>query len=241
MRKVLFGIGLIVMFLLILAATYFLSDAGNSTSPPAEETVTGEKRGEGTGAGTRAESSSRDTGALAENNPAGMIDSARGDAEVDSLISSLFEEVDGEETGSPDSHGGGSGGESDIPWDSLDVGAQTEAGSTKAGSSADTIQVLTQRVAQLEKLLDARSDSIQALLVKVSGAQGKEARKDNLAKLVKVMEEMKPNEMKGIANGLDDQFLIDILVKMKPRNAAKLLAVIEPQRASRISMLMAEN
>jgi flagellar motility protein MotE (MotC chaperone) len=60
-------------------------------------------------------------------------------------------------------------------------------------------------------------------------------RQAGIRKLAKIYEAMTPQQAAAILSRMDDQSIIDILWKMKQREAAKVLASFDPVRASRLS------
>lgn len=62
---------------------------------------------------------------------------------------------------------------------------------------------------------------------------------ENIARLVTVYQGMRPEELARVAEGLDDTLLVQILLSMDERNAAKLLGALTPDRAAKLSRLIA--
>jgi flagellar motility protein MotE (MotC chaperone) len=226
MKKVILGIGVFVMFILILGVTYFFHNRDETRYMAEKEIVTG--------------STGAIRSAIGESLQAMVNESMNENSELDSLMSTIFEEFEVEDNQPMELERDQLPDHSETKDELSDSLATESVERSTTASTRDTIDVLLEKLVKLEALLGVKDDSLRMFQTMVVQSGENTAKKDNLPKLVKMMEEMKPNEMKGIANGLDDEFLIDILLKMKARNAAKVLAVLEPQRASRVSMLMAK-
>lgn len=61
---------------------------------------------------------------------------------------------------------------------------------------------------------------------------------NRVKKLVKIIDKMKPLKTVGVFSKLDDEFVVEVLLKMKERNAAKVLSEMPAARAARLSRLM---
>jgi len=61
---------------------------------------------------------------------------------------------------------------------------------------------------------------------------------ENIKKLIKKYENMKPLKAAKILYGMPDKEVVMILKQMKSRQAAKILTALPPQKASRLSLLM---
>jgi flagellar motility protein MotE (MotC chaperone) len=60
----------------------------------------------------------------------------------------------------------------------------------------------------------------------------------DFARFVKVLESMKPAEAAKLLNGVDDGFTIAVVRRLKERQAAKLLALLEPGKARAVTLAL---
>jgi flagellar motility protein MotE (MotC chaperone) len=67
-----------------------------------------------------------------------------------------------------------------------------------------------------------------------------EAREKDLFKIVTILNMMKPQEIARILRGYDEESMIDILVRIDERKAAKILALMDSDTAVRISNEMGQ-
>lgn len=56
-----------------------------------------------------------------------------------------------------------------------------------------------------------------------------------VAKLVKIIDKMKPVDTASVFSKLDDELVLQLLLRMKDRNAAKVLSQMPPSRAARLT------
>ena len=109
--------------------------------------------------------------------------------------------------------------------------------------SVDTLNWLEKKMAELDtkiakfekkkQELEALEERIKEGLSKVDQAES--ARITNLARLY---DGMKPEEVGKLFANLSDDIVLSILPQMKPANASKILALLPPKRAARISTSM---
>jgi cytoskeletal protein RodZ len=59
-----------------------------------------------------------------------------------------------------------------------------------------------------------------------------------LAKLAKLLESVKPDEAAAIASNLDIDQIVNLVMKMKDRNAGQMLAAMAPEQAARVAARM---
>jgi uncharacterized FlaG/YvyC family protein len=74
--------------------------------------------------------------------------------------------------------------------------------------------------------------------VSVQAAASGDLREFN--KLAKLLDSMKPKDAAAIASELDTDAIVSLIMKMKDRNAAKMMAALPPQLAARIASKMSE-
>ena len=101
---------------------------------------------------------------------------------------------------------------------------------TRAQTLAAAEVRLDEQIAELKVL----EDSLETLLEELD----KESEEEILA-LVKVYESMKAKDAARIFNTLEDQLMLDIADRMKPANVAAVLASMAPDRARKLTELMA--
>jgi len=92
--------------------------------------------------------------------------------------------------------------------DSTPVAAKPEADTTSADQTADASSQTTQD-------------------------DGKQ-----LSKLAKLLESVKPDEAASIASNLDIDQIVELVMKMKDRNAGRMLAAMPPEQAARVAARM---
>ena len=59
-----------------------------------------------------------------------------------------------------------------------------------------------------------------------------------MKKLVNIVDKMKPQETATVMARLEDEFVVQVLLRMRERTAAKVLSEMPPARAARLSKLM---
>ena len=88
--------------------------------------------------------------------------------------------------------------------------------------------------------IESRQKEVEILLARVEAkVQVMEEERDRmLAQLARVYETMKPEAAAGILAGIEVDTSTEILRRMKERNAAQVMANLDPQSAARISQRM---
>lgn len=101
----------------------------------------------------------------------------------------------------------------------------------------EALKVSEQRLLALKKDVDQRITKYQDLLAQVQDALKllKSASGKNTAQLVKVYEIMPPENTAQALSKLDEATAVKIMLMMKPRKAAAVMAQMPPQVASAIS------
>ena len=96
-------------------------------------------------------------------------------------------------------------------------------------------------LAAAETRLAARVVELTALQHKLEALEvGRKQREDaNWTGLVKLYETMKPRDAATIFNDLDMPVLLQVVDRMKERNAAPVLAAMEPERARQVTSQLA--
>lgn len=62
---------------------------------------------------------------------------------------------------------------------------------------------------------------------------------ENIARLVMLYEQMRPEQLAEVIEGLDDALVIQMLFQMEERRAAALLGALPPERAAHLSRVIA--
>ena len=88
--------------------------------------------------------------------------------------------------------------------------------------------------------IESRQQEVETLLARVEAkVQVMEEERDRmLGQLARVYETMKPAAAAGILSGIEVDTSTEILRRMKERNAAQVMASLDPQSAARISQRM---
>jgi flagellar motility protein MotE (MotC chaperone) len=86
-------------------------------------------------------------------------------------------------------------------------------------------------------ILDVQRRELELLKVEVDNLlkQKKALESERIAKLAKIYDGMKAQEVAAMMNNLDDDTVVAVLLRMSTRNAAKVLGLLNPERAARIS------
>lgn len=86
-----------------------------------------------------------------------------------------------------------------------------------------------------------QATAVQQTAVQPAGAQtGKSQQGTGIRKLAKIYEAMRPEEAAPILARMDDNEIVDILLRMRQRSAAKLMSNLDPVTAARISKRIGE-
>ena len=135
-----------------------------------------------------------------------------------------------------------------IATDSIQSGVEKEiadaekeaAGNANSGDkSGDNNSKSAQANQQATNSADSSGKSSQSDVAEVSASvKGGDAKQ--LGKLAKLLEGMKPVEAAGIIGQLSDDAIVSLVMKMKDRNAAKMLAALPVDQAGRIADRMSE-
>lgn len=96
-------------------------------------------------------------------------------------------------------------------------------------------------LAAAEKRLEMRVTELTALQKRLEQLDGQRRQREeaNWAGLVKTYETMPPRDAAAIFNDLDKQVLLNVLDRMKERNAAAILAAMQPERARQVTAELA--
>jgi flagellar motility protein MotE (MotC chaperone) len=89
-----------------------------------------------------------------------------------------------------------------------------------------------ERIAELKKL----EASLQGML-----GQLDEAQEQRIAGLVAVYQKMRAKDAAAVFNGLDDEVLLNVASRMKQANLADILGQMSPERARKLTKMLAES
>jgi flagellar motility protein MotE (MotC chaperone) len=102
--------------------------------------------------------------------------------------------------------------------------------------------------------LKAVSDSLRALInkqqaklasltaeIEKTEAILQAAQDQRVKKLAKIFSSMQPSSVDSLAARVNDNFMVAVLLSMREKNAAKILAALKPSRAARIARKMSVN
>ena len=131
-------------------------------------------------------------------------------------------------------------------------GSQKSSGKSGASSviegmtpqdSVDTLNWLASELAKLEKAKaehEKRLKTLRALEAKIDAAMARirEAEEAHTKDLARLYDGMRPEQVGKLFENLSDKAIMAIIPKMKPANAAKILAIMPPKRAANISTKM---
>ncbi len=104
----------------------------------------------------------------------------------------------------------------------------------------EELLALGQTVAVQEQVLEQGRESLMAVIKKLDQKQQEyiEERERSATKLAKMYEAMKPNQAAPIIGALEMDIILDIMGRMKERQAAKILAKMDPGLAAQVSTRM---
>jgi flagellar motility protein MotE (MotC chaperone) len=90
--------------------------------------------------------------------------------------------------------------------------------------------------------LDAETKRLSALQTVVRGLldKAKQAHSQDVARLVKLYQSMKPVDAAAMLNSVDLQVAVMVLATMKARNAAQIMAKMTPDRVQAVSKIILE-
>ncbi|HEV2548466.1 MAG TPA: hypothetical protein VGU20_14090 [Stellaceae bacterium] len=93
-----------------------------------------------------------------------------------------------------------------------------------------------------EKRIDEKIAKLEALKKDIAALVDKQSAEDDarLKSLVKIYETMKPHDAARIFEQLDMPVLLGVVERMKERNAAPILAALDPAKAKAVTLALAE-
>ncbi|HZB92012.1 MAG TPA: hypothetical protein VE397_11255, partial [Stellaceae bacterium] len=117
--------------------------------------------------------------------------------------------------------------------------AQRRAELDKRAAELSQREVLLQAA---EKRIDEKIAKLAELKKDIGGIVDKQSEEDDarLKSLVKIYETMKPGDAARIFSQLDMPVLLGVLEHMKERNAAPILAAMDPGKAKAVTLALAE-
>lgn len=108
---------------------------------------------------------------------------------------------------------------------------------TAEDSVKNWIEQQKKGIQEKNTILDVQRRELELLKVEVDNLlkQKKALESERIAKLAKIYDGMKAQEVAAMMNNLDDDTVVAVLLRMSTRNAAKVLGLLNPERAARIS------
>ncbi|MBD3297061.1 MAG: hypothetical protein GF341_00235 [candidate division Zixibacteria bacterium] len=119
--------------------------------------------------------------------------------------------------------------------------AVEQAQQSQAIDTIAEVALLDQRRKEIEaeerKLAKERKE-LEALRAEVEDLMNKKQAiaEEKLSYIAKLLDAMKPDEMSGLIASLDNATIMDVLPRMKPQTASRVLASLPPERAATITM-----
>lgn len=94
-----------------------------------------------------------------------------------------------------------------------------------------------------EKRVDERIAELKKLEASLQGMLGQldEAQEQRIAGLVAVYQKMRAKDAAAVFNGLDDTVLLEVAGRMKQSNLADILGQMTPERARKLTKMLAES
>jgi flagellar motility protein MotE (MotC chaperone) len=122
----------------------------------------------------------------------------------------------------------------------LEPADTAESLATAVQDSVDTLNWIQEemlKLAEQQAIIDSQRQILDSIQNRVDHGLTKIelAESSRLASLTKLYDSMKPDEVARLFENLDDSLIVQILPRMKPVNAAKILALMPPKRAAVIS------
>lgn len=93
------------------------------------------------------------------------------------------------------------------------------------------IEAEERELAKERKELEALRTEVEELMSKKQAIA-----EEKLSYIAKLLDAMKPDEMGGLIANLDNSTIMDVLPRMKPQTASRVLATLPPERAAKITM-----
>lgn len=131
------------------------------------------------------------------------------------------------------------------PRDTTDAAAaDSAAGGERAWSvAADSLAVLRDQIALAMDELGAAREGLVAEGESARAEESAAAGPDSSAlrdftRFVKVLESMKADEAADLLNGVDDAFAVEVVRRLKERQAAKVLTLLAPEKARAVTLAL---
>ena len=115
--------------------------------------------------------------------------------------------------------------------------AALEAERETVARERERLFAMRESMAQQRQQLQQQLETIQSAIVELREEQIRygEARNNSAQKLAKMFDAMKPDAAAPVFSSLDRETALDILIRMKEKSAAKLLATVDPRLAAELS------
>ncbi|MCJ7507744.1 MAG: hypothetical protein MUO85_03300 [candidate division Zixibacteria bacterium] len=124
--------------------------------------------------------------------------------------------------------------------DNSESTAQPEEDTTAVAGEDSVKNWIEQQKTKIQEertIVEVQRRELELLKVEVDNLlkQKKAFEDERIGKLAKIYDGMKAQEVAAMMNNLDDDTVVAVLLKMSTRNAAKVLGLLNPERAARIS------
>lgn len=91
-------------------------------------------------------------------------------------------------------------------------------------------------VDQRQRELDERQRQLEAMAAELEGEQGRvRTAEEKIDRLAGLYQEMKPQDAVEIISRLEDDLVVAVLERLEPRQAAAIIALMDAERAARLS------
>jgi len=110
---------------------------------------------------------------------------------------------------------------------------EIEAKKEKIATRLAALQKREEEISQREQKVEEELAQLKSLREELQATTSTQ-----ISKLAKAFQAMDANQAAKIAGNLDDHILTDLLLQIRERNAAKILAALAPPRAARIYKLL---
>ncbi|SYZ74273.1 hypothetical protein TRIP_C60543 [Candidatus Zixiibacteriota bacterium] len=116
----------------------------------------------------------------------------------------------------------------------------TDSSRVPEANMSDTLSVLEKtlnKIVEEQAALDKKKRDLDSLNQRIAAGLNRldQAEATRIVALARLYDGMRPDEVAKLFENLDDTLVVAILPRMKPANAAKLLALLPPKRAASIS------
>lgn len=112
-------------------------------------------------------------------------------------------------------------------------------GADSLGLLRDEIDLAMRELAESQALTTAASESVAVEVAAASNASAADSSAiRDFTRFVKVIEAMKPAEAARLLNGVDDGFAVAVVRRLKERQAAKVMTLLDPAKAHAVTLAL---